>query len=109
MESLGRAVFPGPLAATFLAGQLLVGDELRSVTDGRAMVAAGTMPFLPWAGEAGIFFELAGERVFRAEPRGALQPVDSLGGDPVARVELTRGDSMPGARYAGEHPLVDVM
>ena len=58
------------------------------------LVAVGAPPLLPWACEAEIFFERQGDRVFRAQSRGAPLAVDSLGGDPLGRVELVRGEQM---------------
>ncbi len=90
LESLGRAVFPGPLAATFFATQLLPEKERLALVSGEALVAVGTPPLLPWAPLARIFLEVDGERVWRARPRGAVQPIGTLGGESWGRAALER-------------------
>lgn len=99
LESLGRAVFPGPLAQTFLATQVLPEDERRALASGEQVVCVGEPPLLPWAPVAGIFVELRGGRAWRARPRGAIEPLATLGGEPWGRVDLERledlGDAGP--------------
>jgi len=46
-EALGRAVFPGPLAATFFATQLLGAADRAAVAEGSVLVSAGAPPLLP--------------------------------------------------------------
>ena len=96
LEPLGRAVFPGPLAQTFLATQLLAPEERRALASGEAIAAVGTPPLLPWACDAAIFVELAKGRAFRARPAGAIEPVETLGGEPWGRVALARGAELAG-------------
>jgi hypothetical protein len=91
LEVLGRACFPGPLAASFLATQILPARERRRVAAGEALVAVGTPPLVPWAAAADLFIELDGERAWLARPRGAVVPVQTLGAEPWGRVELERG------------------
>jgi len=100
LEPLGRAAFPGPLAASFFATQVLPEAERREVAAGRAVVSVGAPPLLPWAPCAQIFLELDGATVHRAEPRGAVAPVDTLGGEPWGRVELRRVAELAGASRA---------
>lgn len=102
MEALGAAGFPGPLAAAFLAASLLPPDDpdRDAVTSGRAMVAAGTPPLLPFAPRAALFVWLEGDRAWRARPIGPIEPVDTLGGEPWGRVQLERGAELPGAGAA---------
>lgn len=90
MEALGRAVFPGPLAATFFAVQLLPEAERAPVVAGEAVVSLGTPPLLPWAPVAALFLETDGERVWLAQPRGGIEPVETLGGEPWGRCTLAR-------------------
>jgi len=97
MEALGACVFPGPLVASFLAGQVLEPDARRAVSRGEILVAAGRAPWLPWAPRAGIFLEVEGERVFRARPRGEVEAVETLGGEPWGRVGLEREAELSGA------------
>ena len=94
VESLGRAAFPGPLGATFVATQLLEGRECARVASGEAIVCLGVPPLLPWGSEADVFLELGDERVFRAQPAAPLRPVETLGGEPWARGDLERGEEL---------------
>lgn len=95
IESLGRAVFPGPLAATFLATAVLEDPIRADVAAGRCIVAAGTPPLLPWAPVADVFLEIDGERVFRARAVGDVAPVETLSGEPWGRVALEREAELP--------------
>jgi alkylation response protein AidB-like acyl-CoA dehydrogenase len=97
MESLGRAVFPGPLCATYLALNVLPERERAPVADGAAVVSAGQPPLLPYAPCATIFLEIEGERVYRATPKGEIESVGTLGGEPWGRVALERGEALEGA------------
>ena len=114
VESLGAAVFPGPVAATCFAAQVLSQAERRRVISGEALVAvsdsaaAGSEPRLvPFATQADLFVEVAGDRAFLAEPGGAVEPVDTLGGEVWGRVVLRRGAELAGvARARVVHDLV---
>jgi len=88
LESLGAAVFPGPLAATFFATQLLVEEERVAVGAGERVVSVGSPPLMPWAPAAGLFLALRDGRAFLARPLGEVEPVETLGGEPWGRVEL---------------------
>jgi hypothetical protein len=90
LEVLGRACFPGPLAASFLATQILPERERRRVAAGEALVAVGTPPLVPWAAAADLFIELDGARAFLARPEGEVVRVETLGAEPWGRVELAR-------------------
>ena len=104
LESLGAAVFPGPLAATFLATQVLGEKERARVAQGEWVVSLGTPPLLPFAPVADCFLALDGARVFRAQPRSAIVPVETLGGEPWGRVELALGEPLAaGARAFALH------
>ncbi|MEE8581101.1 MAG: acyl-CoA dehydrogenase family protein [Myxococcota bacterium] len=98
MEALGRAVFPGPLAATFLATQLLPEAERVAVASGTSLVSLGSRGLMPWAPLAQLFLEVEGERVWRVQPRQALQSVATLGGEPWGRGELERQAELGEAR-----------
>lgn len=107
IEALGEAVFPGPLAATCFAAQVLPEAQRERVTSGEAVVAVGEPPLVPWAPEAELFIEVADERAFLAEPDGAVEPVDTLGGEVWGRVALRRGPELGGvARARIVHDLV---
>jgi alkylation response protein AidB-like acyl-CoA dehydrogenase len=88
LESLGRAVFPGPLPATFFATQLLPEAERRAVAAGEALVSLGAPPLMPWAPLAGIFVAVAEGRATLARPRGEVEALATLGGEPWGRLEL---------------------
>jgi len=90
MESLGRAVHPGPLAETTFAMQLLPAAERARVAAGEAIVAVGAPPLLPWAPIAGVFVEVAGDAAWLAAREGAIEPLSTLGGEPWGRVALLR-------------------
>ena len=97
MEALGHAVFPGPLAASYLAQQVLPGDEGAGVAAGETVVAVGSPPLVPWAVEADLFLELEEDTLFRAQAAAGVQAEDSPGGEAWGRVELQRGERLPGA------------
>ncbi len=105
MEALGGAVFPGPLAATVLATQLLAEKERRAVAEGRSIVSVGVPPLMPWAQHADVFLALDGAQVWRARPSGEIEPVETLGGEPWGRVELERLELLAGSARA--HALAD--
>jgi alkylation response protein AidB-like acyl-CoA dehydrogenase len=52
---------------------------------------------MPWAADAGVFLEVDGERIHRGRPRGAVEPVETLGGEPWGRVAWDREAELPGA------------
>jgi alkylation response protein AidB-like acyl-CoA dehydrogenase len=100
LEVLGRACFPGPLAAGFLATQILPERERRAVGAGEALVAVGTPPLVPWAAAADVFVEVEGARAWLARPRGPVAAVPTLAGEPWGRVELERGAELAGCARA---------
>jgi alkylation response protein AidB-like acyl-CoA dehydrogenase len=100
MESLGRAAHPGPLAETFLATQLLPEAERRAVASGAALVAVGEPPLLSFAPLASVWIELAGGEAHLCEPGAAVEPFETLGGEPWGRVPLVRRLSLGDASRA---------
>jgi alkylation response protein AidB-like acyl-CoA dehydrogenase len=93
LEALGAALFPGPLAASFLAGQILPEPERAALGRGEVVVSVGAPPLMPFAPVAGLFVEIElapAPRAWLARPRGAIEPVETLGGEPWGRVELAR-------------------
>ncbi len=100
VEELGRAVFPGPLMATFFATQTLPSEPRKAVAVGEAVVALGVPPLLPWAPHAQLFIEIDGKRAWSARPRGAVEPVETLGAEPWGRVELERETELLNAERA---------
>jgi len=106
-EALGRAVFPGPLAATFLATQLLAPSDRAAVVAGDAVVSVGVPPLMPFAPVARIFLEIERGRVWQCAAAGAVEPVATLGGEPWGRVALARQTALDGAQRAfALHDLV---
>src|SRR6185312_10357012 len=85
-EALGRAGFPGPLAATFLATGLLPSGKAEAVIDGSAVVSLGTPPLMPWGAVADLLIALDGDEARLVEARAA-EPVATLGGEHWARIE----------------------
>jgi len=100
VEALGRAAFPGPLAGSVFAAQLLPVREREAVTSGSALVAVGRPPLVAWAPEAQLFIEIAEDTAHLARPRGAIEPVATLGGEPWGRLALERTRSLGDARRA---------
>ena len=99
-EELGRAAAPGPLAATFVAGQLLSPEEAAPVVDGDAVVALGEAPLLPWAPVAGVVIELSGAEAWLADVRGPVEEVATTAGEPWGRVTLERRRPLDGVAPA---------
>jgi alkylation response protein AidB-like acyl-CoA dehydrogenase len=99
-EALGRGVFPGPVPAVFFATQVLPGPECERVAAGEQVASVGAPPLFPWAPHAGLFIALEGERAWLCEPRGAVEPVETLGGEPWGRVEVERRAELAGVARA---------
>ncbi|UCE85452.1 MAG: acyl-CoA dehydrogenase family protein [Deltaproteobacteria bacterium] len=106
VEALGAALFPGPLVASFFATQVLPPAERARVARGEAIVSLGEPPLMPFAPAASLFIEVRGDRAFLAEPRGPVEPVQTLGGEPWGRVDLACGADLGDTARA--HALSDV-
>jgi alkylation response protein AidB-like acyl-CoA dehydrogenase len=106
LEALGAAVFPGPLAATFFATQVLDGELRQAVARGQAVVSLGHPPLMPWAPVAQVFVAVDGRRIYRGESVGGIEPVDTLGGEPWGRVELSCVDELGDGERA--HAVYDL-
>lgn len=100
LEPLGRAVFPGPLAATFLATQILPASDARPIALGEAVVSVSNGSLRPWGPHADIFIEFEGTHAWRGEPSGPIEPVRTVGGEPWGRVELRRTQDLGDAAAA---------
>jgi alkylation response protein AidB-like acyl-CoA dehydrogenase len=87
VEALGRAVFPGPLAATFLATQLVAPEERTRIASGEQVVSVGAGRVWPWAPVAQLFIEIDGTRAWQTRG-GGLEAVGTLGGEPWGRGTL---------------------
>ncbi len=90
MEELGRANAPGPLAATFLATQLVDRPIRQRLTSGEQIVAVGSPPLLPWLPVAGVVIILDGGSCHLATVSGDIEAVDTLGGEPWGRGTFER-------------------
>jgi alkylation response protein AidB-like acyl-CoA dehydrogenase len=55
---------------------------------------------MAWAPAASLFVEIDGEFAHLARPRGAIEPVETLGGEPWGRVQLVRSAPLGDARRA---------
>ena len=93
MEALGAALFPGPLAASVLAAQVLPEAERARVAAGEWIVALGTPPLLPFAPLADCSLAWLEGKLLRVAPR-AVHGVETLGGEPWGRVEFEGGDAL---------------
>jgi len=99
-EALGRAVFPGPLAATYLATQVLDEAERLTVMAGQSIVSLGAIgsnkrsALMPFAEQAKIFLLTDGKNVYRGEVVGVVTPVQTLGGEPWGRVNIKVGTKL---------------
>lgn len=89
-ESLGGAVFPGPLIATFLATQVLAPDDRVAVGRGEAVVSVGEPPIMPWASSADLFIEIADGQAWQCSQVGEVRRLETLGGEPWGRVDVER-------------------
>lgn len=87
-EALGAALFPGPIAETFLATHVLDGAERDGIAAGELVVSVGEPPLLPWATVADRFLIEQSGGFRAARPAGPIEPVASLGGDPWGRVTI---------------------
>ena len=90
-EALGRAAFPGPLAATLLAGAVLPAAERERVAAGEALVSLGVPPLMPWSPLAEIFLVAEDGALARAQPAGPIR----AGGDARWGAVGTRGARDP--------------
>jgi alkylation response protein AidB-like acyl-CoA dehydrogenase len=91
VEALGWVAFPGPIAESLCATQVLPEAERVAVAEGRSLPCIATDGLAAWAPVADLFLLAEGERLFRAHPRGAVEALPSLGGEPWGRVDLERG------------------
>jgi alkylation response protein AidB-like acyl-CoA dehydrogenase len=92
MEQLGRAGFPGPLAETFCAGQLLPAAERERVLAGEAIVAVAAGGRVAWAPVADLFVLLEPDGFASlAVPAGPVASASTLGGQPWGEVALDAG------------------
>jgi alkylation response protein AidB-like acyl-CoA dehydrogenase len=91
---LGSAGIGGPLIGVMLAARVLDPGAAARVTRGESIPSVGTPPLMAWAPLADVFIEVDGSTAYRAEPSGAVEPVDTLAGEPWGRCALTRGSEI---------------
>ncbi|MDZ7782093.1 MAG: acyl-CoA dehydrogenase family protein [Halioglobus sp.] len=101
-EALGRNVFPGPVADTFLALQVLDREAAEEVIAGRALVAVsrGGTGLFPWGLEADLFLVVNETAVARVDTPADLQPLQTLGGEIWGRGATTASDALAGSARA---------
>ncbi len=89
--TLGEYAFPGPVAATYAALQVLTGVTREQVMAGDALVSlsgAGDT-LLPYGTVAGVFLIAGDDGIHHAEPASAPAAVRTLGGEAWGRAALT--------------------
>jgi alkylation response protein AidB-like acyl-CoA dehydrogenase len=98
-ETLGHHLFPGPVAATYLAIQVVDADEAAALMDGRLLVSlchAGST-LLPWGTEADLFLVAGADEISRAHTPRAIEAVPTLGGETWGRATLSIDRPLAGA------------
>ena len=100
MEALGARLFPGPLAATVLATQLLGPDERGAVCAGHAIATVGGPELFPHGAAASVFLAFEGDAVIRVRPTGSVCPVPALDGEPWGRAAVETVERFPDATAA---------
>jgi alkylation response protein AidB-like acyl-CoA dehydrogenase len=89
-ETLGQHLFPGPLAATYIALQVLEPEPAAGVVDGQLLVSLGSVDstLLPWGPDADIFLLVEGTNIARAHIPDFIEPLSTLGGEIWGRAQL---------------------
>ncbi|WP_280418456.1 acyl-CoA dehydrogenase [Nocardia carnea] len=99
---LGRAAAPGPVAATFFAAHALPADRAAGIVTGTELVSLGTPPLMPWAAIAEVTIEWTGDKAWLVRRVGAVEPVQTLGNEPWARISVEREQPLERAQAAAE-------
>ena len=101
-EALGHAAFPGPIAATYIAAQLLTGELADKLLAGEILVSLSTQDseMLPHAPQAGIFLVVSTQEIYLAKPPATIASVSTLGGEVWGRATLARGQALRGTTRA---------
>jgi alkylation response protein AidB-like acyl-CoA dehydrogenase len=96
-ETLGHHIFPGPLAATYLAIQVLPEGESTDLLEGRALVSLSSADstLLPWGMEADVFLMVNNVEIARAHAPDFIEPVATLGGETWGRALLKADATLP--------------
>lgn len=89
-ETLGHHVFPGPVAATCIALQVLEEAQAKSLLDGTALVSLSSADntLLPYGTEADLYLVVDGDKVSLAHRPDQVEPVPTLGGETWGRARL---------------------
>jgi alkylation response protein AidB-like acyl-CoA dehydrogenase len=101
-EALGRHVFPGPIAATYIAIQVLLQDAAEGLLDGTDLVSLSSTgsTLLPFGPDANVFLASDGHYIAKARVPDEIEPVAMLGGDTWGRATLSVDKTLPGAEHA---------
>lgn len=101
-ETLGHHVFPGPIAATYLAIQLLDPENTTGLADGTTLVSLSSADstLLPWGTEADLFLIVDALNISLAHAPDHVEPVPTLGGEIWGRALLKVDNTLPGADRA---------
>ena len=91
--ALGRHACPGPLVTTITAAHLLPSGARECVIDGSIVAAVGDPELMPWGGIADVFVVLDGNYAHVASAR-TREPVETLAGEPWARIDAERLDDL---------------
>ncbi len=95
-EALGRHGFPGPIAATYMAGEVLSDSDRAAITDGSQLVSFGDGPLMPWAPLAEVFLLWSDGALWRCRPTDEIRDVRTLGAEPWGYVTLERETMLAG-------------
>jgi alkylation response protein AidB-like acyl-CoA dehydrogenase len=87
-EQLGRAAFPGPLAACVLGAAVLDEKERAGIIAGDELVSLAEPPLLPWGPLATHFLVVKDGVVLRADTPTDMQTSSTLGGEPWGRAAI---------------------
>ena len=101
-EILGQHVFPGPIAATYLAIQTLQPQAAAGLLDGRELVSLSSADstLLPFGCDADLFLIVDAARIARAHIPDFVEPVATLGGETWGRALLKADETLHGAERA---------
>lgn len=99
---LGRAAAPGPVAATFFAAHALPADRTGGVVAGTELVSLGTPPLMPWAAISDVSIEWTGDNAWLVRRVGTIEPVDTLGNEPWARISVEREQPLERVQAAAD-------
>ena len=108
LEALGEGACPGPFIATYFATQALSADPeaVAQVVDASWLVSLGADGLFPLGDEADLWIDSSGYDARRGRPRGPIQGLECLGGDPSARLDFEADASLVNLERA--HVLADV-